>query len=137
VTPDEARHRFAAERVARLATVGADRRPHLVPLVFAVDGDVVVSAVDAKPKRSTRLRRLANIRVNPAVALLADRYDDDWTRLWWVRADGDAEVLPQRTAAADAGLALLAAKYPQYAEAPPAGPVVRIVVRRWTGWSAT
>jgi PPOX class probable F420-dependent enzyme len=137
VTPLEARDRFAAERVARLATVGADRRPHLVPLVFAVDGDVVVSAVDAKPKRSTALRRLANIRDNPAVALLADGYDDDWTRLWWVRADGDAEVVPHGTDAAVAALALLTAKYPQYVDAPPPGPVVRVVVRRWTGWSAT
>jgi hypothetical protein len=73
---ETARQRFAAARVARLAT--ASRPPHLVPVTFAVDGDTVYTAVDAKPKRSRRLRRLANIEADPAVALLADHYSDDW-----------------------------------------------------------
>ncbi len=94
MTADEARARFAAARVARLATAGADGRPHLVPVVFAVSGDIIYSAVDAKPKRTTALRRLANVRQNPAVALLVDHYvDDDWGALWWVRADGRGRVL--------------------------------------------
>src|SRR5436305_5995132 len=93
VTPEEARERFRAARVARLATADAAGRPHLVPIVFAVDGDRVYSAVDAKPKRSTQLRRLANVRENPAVALLADHYEDDWEALWWARADGRGRVL--------------------------------------------
>ena len=83
LTPDQARALFAAARVARLATADAAGRPHLVPIVFAVDGDVVYSAVDHKPKRTTALRRFANIAQNPAVAVLVDHYDDaDWDQLW-------------------------------------------------------
>src|SRR5690242_12438701 len=93
LTPEEARERFAAARVARLATADAGGRPHLVPIVFAVAGDEVFSAVDAKPKRTANLKRLANVRANPHVALLADHYDDDWSELWWARADGRARVL--------------------------------------------
>jgi PPOX class probable F420-dependent enzyme len=134
LVPAQARLRFAGARVARLATVGDDGRPHVVPIVFAVSGDVVYTAVDAKPKRTTELRRLRNIAVNPQVSVLADAYDEDWTRLWWVRADGMA----RRMAAAERAEAidLLVAKYPQYAAAPPGGPVLRIDVERWTGWSA-
>ena len=127
------KERFAAERVARLATVGATGAPHLVPLVFALVGDVIHSAVDAKPKRHTALRRLANIAHEPRVSVLADHYDDDWTRLWWVRADGIARVLD----ASPAGLAALTAKYPQYVAAPPPGPFLEIEVHRWSSWSAT
>ena len=89
---DDARRRFAAARVARLASVSADGQPHLVPVVFAVDGDRVLMAVDQKPKRHRALKRLRNIDDNPAVSLLVDRYDDDWSTLWWVRADGVATV---------------------------------------------
>ena len=92
--PADARRRFAAARFARLATVRPDGSPHIVPVVFAVDGDVVWTAVDdAKPKRSPRLQRLANLRAEPRCALLVDHEDDDWTRLWWVRADGVAEIV--------------------------------------------
>ena len=94
MTPERARALFAAARVARLATVTPEGRPHLVPVVFAVTGDVVHIAVDAKPKRTMALRRLANVAANPSVALLADHYDDaDWSALWWVRADGTGRVL--------------------------------------------
>jgi PPOX class probable F420-dependent enzyme len=130
----DARARFAAARVARLATADARGRPHLVPICFAVEGDTVYSAVDeVKRKTTLRLRRLRNVSENPAVSLLVDHYSDDWSALWWVRADGRARVLE---AAPDA-LALLAARYPQYAEAPPAGPVLAVDVERWTGWSAS
>src|SRR5258706_15176176 len=91
---EEARARFAASQVARLATVGADSLPHLVAVCFALDGDRIVTAIDHKPKRTTQLRRLRNIRANPNVCLLADYYDaDDWTALWWARADGTARIL--------------------------------------------
>ena len=134
MTEAEARRLFAAARVARLATVDASCRPHLVPIVFAAAGDVVFSAVDAKPKRTTRLRRLENVRQDPRVSLLADRYDDaDWSALWWVRADGLGRVLQD---APDA-IALLASRYEQYREAPPSGPVLAVDVERWTGWSAS
>lgn len=135
-----ARGCFARARVARLATVDDVGRPHLVPVVFALTGDTVATAVDHKPKRSARLRRLDNIRANPAVSLLVDGYDEDWERLWWARADGTARVLPPADgSAASAGyIRLLAAKYPaQYAVRPPRGPVVQIVVDRWSGWQAT
>ena len=134
IPADEARALFAAARVARLGTVGADGLPHLVPVTFAVEGDAVFFAVDAKPKRAQRLRRLRNIAENPHVSLLVDEYDEDWSRLWWVRADGVARV--HRTADAPAGVyGLLRARYPQYDDVDvAAGPLVEIAVRRWTGW---
>jgi PPOX class probable F420-dependent enzyme len=137
VHPPDARARFAAAHVARLATVGAEGRPHLVPVVFAVDGDTVYSAVDdAKPKATLRLRRLANIAANPAVSLLADHYEDDWSALWWVRADGTARVIEPAEPEAARARELLAARYEQYRAAPPPGPVIAVAVERWSGWSA-
>jgi PPOX class probable F420-dependent enzyme len=138
--PADARERFAAARVVRLGTAGADGVPHLVPVTFAVlpraadtDADTVTFAVDHKPKTTTALRRLANIEANPAVCLLADHYDEDWAQLWWVRADGTARVLPPGdTVALDA----LARRYSPYREIRPAGPVVIVTVARWSGWSA-
>jgi PPOX class probable F420-dependent enzyme len=138
VREPEARERFAAARVARLATAGADGRPHLVPVVFAVAEDIVYSAVDdAKPKGTLRLRRLRNIAANPAVALLADHYDDDWSALWWVRVDGDARLLEPAVAEASRALDLLAARYPQYRERRPPGVVIAVDVTRWSGWAAS
>lgn len=113
-----------------------DGRPHLVPVTFAVDGDVIYSAVDAKPKTTTRLARLRNIAAEPRVAMLADHYEPDWDRLWWARADGAATVLAGAAEMA-APLALLARRYPQYRAAPPRGPVIRVQVERWTGWAAS
>jgi PPOX class probable F420-dependent enzyme len=137
LTAAEARGLFAAARVARLATADAACRPHLVPIVFAVEGDVVFSAVDAKPKRTVALRRLENVRQNPRVALLADHYDDaDWDALWWVRADGVAQVLEGEAPEARSGVALLAERYAQYRAMPPRGPVLAIAVERWSGWRA-
>jgi PPOX class probable F420-dependent enzyme len=137
VTGEEARRRFAAARVARLATADAEGVPHLVPVVFAVDGDTVLIAVDRKPKRTTALKRLANVRANPHVALLADHYDDaDWDALWWVRADGEGTVLDPDEPEAVRAVELLAARYPQHRADPPAGPVLSVRVVRWSGWSA-
>lgn len=133
MTIQEARQRFADARVARLATAGADGRPHLVPIVFAVQGDRIYSAVDAKPKRTTSLRRLANVRENPAVALLVDHYDDDWSQLWWVRADGSGRVLDADQEEAQQAIALLRDRYPQQQAT---GAVLAIDVGRWKGWSA-
>lgn len=129
----EARARFAAARVARLATADAAGVPHLVPVTFALDGDAVVFAVDHKPKRSTDLKRLRNIAVNPSVCFLADGYDEDWSHLWWVRADGIARILDTAPGAIEA----LQAKYAQYRQHPPQGPVVRTEVTRWRSWSAS
>jgi PPOX class probable F420-dependent enzyme len=136
LTGQEARRRLASARVARLATVSADGLPHLVPITFAVDRDVIYTCVDAKPKSTPDLRRLRNLRVNPRVAVLADHYDDDWSALWWARADGEATIVDDQ-AGLTAPIALLASRYPQYRENVPAGPVVAIAVSRWTGWSAS
>jgi PPOX class probable F420-dependent enzyme len=135
VTTDEARARFAAERVARLATVDAGGAPHLVPVTFAVDGDRVVSAVDAKPKRDGRLRRLENIATHPRVSLLVDHYHDDWRRLWWVRADGTARIV-EAGAELERALQLLRDRYAQYRQVELVGPAVVVEVERWAGWEA-
>jgi PPOX class probable F420-dependent enzyme len=121
--------------VARLATTDPDGRPHLVPIVFAVDGDTLYSAVDSKPKRSRRLRRIENARARPDVTLLVDHYDEEWGRLWWIRVRGRARVLdggPEH----DRALALLAEKYPQYRAEPPEGPVLAVDVTEVRAWSA-
>ncbi len=136
MTADEARRLFAQQRVARLATVDASGRPHLVPIAFALEDDVVFSAVDAKPKRTKALRRLDNVRRNPRVALLADHYDDDWSKLWWVRADGSASVHAAADRQAARALELLLERYSQYRAEPPGGPVLAIAVERWSGWRA-
>jgi PPOX class probable F420-dependent enzyme len=134
VTPAEARERFAAARVARLATADAAGRPHVVPVVFAVDGDTVYSVVDAKRKRTTALRRLRNVAENPFVALLADHYDDsDWDALWWVRAEGRGRVLdPASDGEAARAVELLRARYPQQRAV---GAVLAVDVERWSGWA--
>ena len=133
MTPAEARERFAAARVARLATADARGRPHLVPVVFAVDGDCIYSVVDAKPKRTTALRRLRNVAENPFVALLVDHYDDaDWAALWWVRAEGRGRVLELDAPEARRAVELLRARYPQQRVV---GAVLAVDVERWSGWS--
>jgi PPOX class probable F420-dependent enzyme len=134
VERDEAMQRLTSSTVARLATVGKDGRPHIVPIVFAVDRDSVYFAVDAKPKRTTNLQRLKNIASNPAVSILADHYEDDWNELWWVRADGTARVVTDGSEA-ERAIYMLAKKYEQYQHARPAGPVVAIKLDRLTGWS--
>lgn len=130
-----ARQRLSEARVARLGTVSASGRPHLVPVVLAVDGDTIYFAVDAKPKRTKNLQRLRNIAVNPAVSLLVDHYEDDWTRLWWVRVDGRARIVDDAQQAARA-LDLLAGRYSQYRQARPPGPVIAIAIESITGWAA-
>ena len=126
---------FADSPVAMLATVGASGAPHLVPVVFAVHNDVVYTAVDAKRKSTQRLRRLANIEGNPQVSMLVDHYDDDWTQLWWVRADGVAAVHYSGEEMA-AGYAHLRAKYLQYQRIALDGAVVTVEVKRWASWQA-
>ncbi len=127
-----ARERFATARVARLATTGPDG-PHVVPIVFALDGDVLYHAVDHKPKRTTALKRLDNLRADPRASVLADAYDEDWARLWWARADGTARILEPGHAPA---IERLRERYPQYRERPPEGPVIAIDVTRWSDWTA-
>jgi PPOX class probable F420-dependent enzyme len=126
----------AAARVARFASVDADRRPHIVPITFALEGEVLYFAVDAKPKRTTNLKRLRNIAANPAVSILIDHYEDEWEGLWWVRLDGTARVVTAPDESNQA-LDLLAQRYPQYLAIRPAGPVVAVAIESMTGWSAS
>src|SRR5207247_7029208 len=128
------RRRIADAKVARLATVGAGGKPHVVPISFAVDGETIYFAVDAKPKRTTDLQRLRNIAANPSVSVLVDHYEDDWTRLWWVRVDGTARVLSGGPDI-DRAIDLLVRKYDQYRTARPQGPVTAISINRISGWS--
>ena len=129
------RQRVREARVARLATVDAEGRPHLVPICFVLEGETLYSAVDEKPKRSKRLKRLENIRRRPEVTVLVDHYEEDWTRLWWVRLDGRASVLDDGREREHA-LELLRAKYEQYLAEPPTGAVIAVQVGRWRGWSS-
>jgi PPOX class probable F420-dependent enzyme len=132
---EEMRARVAAARVGRLATLGAEGRPHLVPICFVLESETLYTAVDEKPKRSKQLQRLANIRRNPEVSVLVDHYEEDWTRLWWVRLDGTARVLeegPERRGA----LELLGAKYEQYRAEPLSGAVIAVHIERWRAWSS-
>jgi PPOX class probable F420-dependent enzyme len=133
---EDLRDRVAAAAVARLATVDPDGRPHLVPIAFALLGDTLYSAVDAKPKRSRVLRRIENARERPDVTVLVDHYEDDWTRLWWVRLRGRARVLDGGDEAVRA-LEALAAKYEQYRDEPPGLPVLAVDLDDLRGWSAT
>jgi PPOX class probable F420-dependent enzyme len=118
-------------RVARLATVAPDGRPHVVPICFAVEDDTLYTAIDEKPKRTRALQRLRNIEANPRVEVLIDHYEEDWSRLWWVRLQGRARVqeLDARS------LELLTAKYSQYRARPPGGPLVVVAIERCAEWS--
>jgi PPOX class probable F420-dependent enzyme len=139
----DSRRLVGSARVARLATVGADGRPHLVPVCFVLlgapaddpAGAVVYTAVDHKPKRTVRLRRIANLEATGQASLLVDHYAEDWSTLWWVRLDGRGRVVRDPAEAQRARQAL-AGKYPQYAERVPAGPVLAVDVTGWRGWSA-
>lgn len=119
-------------RVATLATVNPDGTPHIVPVVFALIGDRIVTALDGKAKTGARLRRLTNIAANPSVSLLVHHYEEDWTKLWWLRLDGQATVL-----AADAeALSALRERYPQYEHVELTGPVISIEITGFKSWSA-
>ena len=131
MTGDEAWERLAAARVGRLATTA----PRIVPVTFAVVGEAIVHAVDHKPKATRELARIADIRRDPRVSLLVDRYDEDWSRLWWVSMRGAARVLPEGSEAEHAR-DLLVAKYDQYRRHRPAGPVLAVEISEWRAWSA-
>jgi PPOX class probable F420-dependent enzyme len=120
-------------RVGHLATVRTGNLPHVVPCCFVLSHETAYSAVDAKPKSTLALRRLENVMANPSASLLVDRYDEDWSLLWWVRVDGVARVIKNGPEHARA-LAGLTAKYEQYAHDPPPGPVIALDITAWRGW---
>jgi PPOX class probable F420-dependent enzyme len=114
--------------------VRSDGQPHIVPIVFVLRGDRILTAVDAKPKRSLQVSRLRNLASEPRVSVLVDAYDEAWHRLWWVRADGRAHSVedgPDYTQA----IGQLIEKYPQYRGAHKFGPVMLIDVDRWIYWA--
>lgn len=125
--------RFTAASVASLGTTRESGSPHVVPITFAVDGETIHSMVDQKPKSTTALQRLANIAAHPEVSLLVDHYEDDWTRLWWVRVDGTATVSDD-LATLTTARTLLQSKYPQYRDQPPDGPVISVAITGVTWW---
>ena len=144
----ETRRRVTADSTAGFGRLGASKDVSQKPLELtlylllfarsvllelALADDEILSAVDHKPKRSSALRRLADLAANPRVAVLVDAYDEDWARLWWARADGTAEVLHDATSLRRVQ-DLLRERYPQYAEVPIDGPVIRIRVEAWSGW---
>jgi PPOX class probable F420-dependent enzyme len=134
--PEEMRRRVATARAGHLATSGPEGRPHLVVFVFALKGDTLYSAVDQKPKQTTRLQRLRNIERDARVAVLVDRFDDDWSQLWWVRMDGTARILDEGSEERHRALNALRGKYPQYRDQELDGPVIAVDVERWSGWEA-
>jgi PPOX class probable F420-dependent enzyme len=126
-------------RVARLATLDAKARPHIVPVCFVYDGKFFYTAIDQKPKRvaPARLARLRNIREAPRVALLIDKYDEDWTQLWYILIRGKAKLIPKSAHKEHArAIRKLRAKYPQYAQGMLGddAPVIRITPKRITSW---
>ena len=127
-----AEERLAEARIGRLATVTPDGRPHVVPVCFAPHDGRIVTAVDAKPKTTRALQRLENVRAHGSASLLVDHYEEDWTQLWWVRVDGAATIEES-----EAGIEALAAKYAQYRDQRPQGPLIAITPGRWRSWTAT
>lgn len=124
---------WATARVARLGTVRPMGSPHVVPITFAIEDGDIVTSIDHKPKRHQRLQRLVNIEANPEVAVLIDHWDEDWTRLWWVRLDGRAVIHDVDPS----GITALTAKYPEYVHRPPEGPIIRITIQHTASWTAS
>jgi PPOX class probable F420-dependent enzyme len=125
----EIRRLVAEARVATLATIDPNGRPNLVPVTFVLDGDVLYTAVDHKPKTTRALKRLANVARDPRVTLLVHSYEERWEQLWWCRLNGTARVQ-------DAVPKALEVKYDQYRGRLPSGPVIAVTIEEWTGWSA-
>jgi PPOX class probable F420-dependent enzyme len=121
-----------SEPVARLATIRPDGSPRVVPICFALEGDTLYTAVDEKPKQTRRLARLEDIERDPRVEVVIDHYDDDWTRLWWVRLRGRARVAEHHERAIE----LLRAKYSQYETTPLQGPFIVVEIDGRVTWSA-
>jgi PPOX class probable F420-dependent enzyme len=145
VLPDEAIE-FILDRwpVASLATVGQGGRPHIVPIVFVRVAGQIFSPIDGKPKGGIELARIRNVRSDPQISLLFEHYEEDWTRLWWLRLDGEAEVLTPAGLPADpeveAALAALRRKYPQYSAVPVLGPsrtLLQVRVGAHRSWAAS
>lgn len=118
-----------------LATCGGDDGPHILPVCFTWAGDTIWTAIDGKPKRGSELQRMKDITANSKVSFAVDRWDEDWSRLAWLQARGTAKILGKGSESEKAMEALLS-KYSQYEETPLEGPVIKIDIDKWVGWSA-
>ena len=127
--------RVTQARIARLATVRPDGTPHVVPITFVLDGNRIFSAIDHKPKTTANLQRLRNLEANPVASVIVDHYDDDWSFLWWARADGLTRVV-ERGPDHERAVARLVEKYAPYRTHRPTGPVLMVEIDRWSSWSA-
>lgn len=123
-------------RVGRLATVDDEGRPHVVPICYALsEGARLVSAIDEKPKSTRELRRVRDVRSNPRVAVIVDRYVEDWTRLAWVQVRGRARVLEPSATSHEDAVRALAEKYGQYADHDlDSRPVLEIEIGSTVSW---
>ena len=133
---DGERQFLAQHRVAHFATADRGAIPHVVPVCFAINEQTLYITIDEKPKRGSALalKRLRNIAENPAVALVVDRYDEDWARLGWVMLRGRAEILSEGTEH-DEAQALLHSRYPQLGAMRIAGyPVIAVRIEKSTSW---
>lgn len=128
--------RLARSRSGHLATVRPDGRPHVVVITFALLEQTIVTAIDHKPKMTQRLQRLVNIERTPQASFLADHFEEDWHRLWWVRVDGTGEIHTGGEMR-DHAIEALVSKYAQYRETPPEGPVIAISIERVSSWEGT
>ncbi len=123
-------------RIARLATADEKGRPHVIPICFALDGKQLFSPIDEKPKKAAplRLKRIRNIRANPHVAVVIDRYEENWQRLAYVLITGRAKIL-MRGARHKRAVRLLRKKYPQYRKMRLEGrPIIRIIPTGYKCW---
>jgi len=136
VSTAEALEFLTGSRVARLATIRPDGRPHIVPITFAVTDSTIVTMIDHKPKTTSRVQRLRNIEANPSVSVLVDQWAEDWERLRWVRADGTARIHSGDDVWRKAREALIA-KYTQYADQPPKGVAIAISIDGVTCWASS
>ena len=132
--PEWAREMLGAARVGRLGLLDVGDHPRVLPVTFTVAEDCVWSAIDRKPKRAGEPARVRRLRRRPAAALLVDRYDDDWSLLAWVEVRGAVSILAPEEA--PEALGALVAKYPQYAEQRPQGPLLRLAPERFAWWRA-
>jgi PPOX class probable F420-dependent enzyme len=127
------------QRAGRLATADPSGAPHVIPVCYACDGARLYIALDAKPKRvePTQLKRVRNILANPQVALVVDRYDDDWSQLAYLLIHGTARLIAPGDPAHTNAIALLRARYPQYLAMPiDQQPAIAIDPAQIVGWGA-
>jgi PPOX class probable F420-dependent enzyme len=131
---DQCRVSAEKQRVGHLATCSSSMQPHIVPVTFAFRNGSIVIGIDEKPKSTTKLKRLRNILENPRVSLMWDEYDEDWTKLWWVRGDGVGLII-ESGLVWEAAWAALNAKYLQYQGSRHEGPCMSVEIDSWSGWS--